>query len=35
MPSLWSRSYYVGAAGHVSDETIADYIAAQETRSKS
>ena len=34
MPSLWSRSYYVGAAGHVSDKTIARYIAAQETRSK-
>jgi putative transposase len=33
MPSLWSRSYYVGAAGHVSDKTIARYIAAQETRS--
>lgn len=33
MPSLWSRSYYVGAAGHVSDKTIAAYIAAQETRS--
>ena len=34
MPSLWSRSYYVGAAGHVSDKTIARYIAAQETRGK-
>ena len=34
MPSLWSRSYYVGAAGHVSDKTIGRYIAAQETRSK-
>ena len=33
MPNLWSRSYYVGAAGHVSDGTIANYIAAQETRS--
>ncbi len=33
MPSLWSRSYYVGAAGHVSDKTIARYIAAQQTRS--
>jgi putative transposase len=33
MPSLWSRSYYVGAAGHVSDKTIVNYIAAQETRS--
>jgi putative transposase len=33
MPSLWSRSFYVGSAGHVSDKTIANYIAAQETRS--
>ena len=33
MPSLWSRSYYVGAVGHVSDKTIARYVAAQETRS--
>lgn len=32
MPTLWSRSYYVGSAGHVSDKTIARYIAAQETR---
>jgi putative transposase len=34
MPSLWSRSYYVDAAGYVSDKTIANYIAAQETRSR-
>lgn len=33
MPTLWSRSYYVGSAGYVSDKTIARYIAAQETRS--
>ncbi|MGF1473906.1 MAG: IS200/IS605 family transposase [Rubrobacteraceae bacterium] len=33
MPTLWSRSYYVGSAGHLSDKTIARYIAAQETRS--
>lgn len=32
MPSLWSRSYYVGSAGHVSDKTIARYIATQEKR---
>jgi putative transposase len=25
MPSLWSRSYYVGAGGRVSDKTIAAY----------
>ncbi len=35
MPSLWSRSFYAGSAGHVSDKTIARYIAAQETRSGS
>lgn len=34
MPSLWSRSYYVGSAGHVSEAAIARYVAAQETRSK-
>lgn len=34
MPSLWTRSFYVGSAGHVSDRTIARYIDAQETRSK-
>jgi putative transposase len=33
MPSLWSRSFYCGSAGHVSDKTIANYIAAQEIRS--
>jgi putative transposase len=26
LPSLWSRSYYVGSAGHVSMETIQNYI---------
>ena len=25
LPSLWSRSYYVGSAGHVSTETIQHY----------
>ena len=29
LPALWSRSYYVGSAGHVSSETIEKYIAAQ------
>lgn len=29
LPSLWSRSYYVGSAGHVSAETIRRYIADQ------
>jgi putative transposase len=29
LPSLWSRSYYAGSAGHVSSETIARYIANQ------
>lgn len=30
LPSLWTRSYYVGTAGHVSEETIRKYIEAQE-----
>jgi putative transposase len=29
MPSLWSRSYYVGSIGHVSEETVKRYIEAQ------
>lgn len=29
LPSLWTRSYYVGTAGNVSAETIARYIEAQ------
>ena len=29
LPSLWSRSYYVGTAGDVSAETIRRYIEAQ------
>jgi putative transposase len=33
MPTLWSRSYYAGSAGHVSDATISRYIAAQESQS--
>jgi putative transposase len=29
LPSLWSRSYYVGSAGHVSTDTIQKYIEQQ------
>jgi putative transposase len=29
LPSLWSRSYYVGSAGHVSADTIQKYIEQQ------
>src|SRR5690606_3501452 len=29
LPSLWTKSYYVGTAGNVSAETIARYIEAQ------
>ena len=29
LPSLWTRSYYVGTAGHVSAATIQRYIDAQ------
>ena len=32
LPSLWSRSYYVGTAGEVSAETIRRYIEAQKGR---
>ena len=30
LPSLWTRSYYVGTAGNVSSETIRKYIESQE-----
>jgi putative transposase len=30
LPSLWSRSYYVGTIGHVSEETVKRYIEAQQ-----
>jgi putative transposase len=29
LPSLWSRSYYVGSTGHVSTETSQNYIEQQ------
>jgi len=29
IPSLWSRSYYVGTIGHDSEETVKRYIEAQ------
>ena len=29
LPSLWSRSYYVGSVGTVSEETVKQYIADQ------
>jgi putative transposase len=29
LPSLWSRSYYIGSLGHVSEETVRRYIEAQ------
>jgi putative transposase len=32
LPSLWSRSYYVGSAGSVTADTIRRYIAEQKTR---
>lgn len=32
MPSLWSRSYYVGSAGHVSADVIRKYIVTQKER---
>jgi putative transposase len=32
LPNLWTRSYYVGTAGHVSAETIRRYINEQKGR---
>lgn len=32
LPSLWSRSYYVGSAGTVTEATIRRYIASQRER---
>ena len=32
LPSLWTRSYYAGSAGHVSVETIQRYIERQKGR---
>lgn len=26
LPTLWSRSYYVGSVGHLSEETVKKYI---------
>lgn len=31
MPSLWSRSYYIGSVGHVSESTVKKYIANQKS----
>jgi putative transposase len=32
MPSLWTRSYYVGTAGNVSSETIKHYVENQKSK---
>jgi putative transposase len=32
LPSLWSRAYYAGSVGHVSDATVRRYLAAQKGR---
>lgn len=31
MPSLWSRSYYVGSIGHISEDSIKKYISSQKS----
>ena len=31
LPSLWSRSYYVGTIGHVSEEAVKKYIEVQKS----
>jgi REP-associated tyrosine transposase len=33
LPSLWSRSYYIGSIGHVSEATVRRYIENQKGRS--
>jgi putative transposase len=33
LPSLWSRSYYIGSVGHVSEATVRRYIDNQKGRS--
>ncbi len=33
LPSLWSRSYYIGSIGHVSEATVRRYIEHQKGRS--
>lgn len=32
MPTLWSRSYYAGTVGYVSESTVRRYIEAQKSR---
>jgi len=32
LPSLWSRSYYMGSVGHVSEATVRRYIDTQKGR---
>jgi putative transposase len=32
LPTLWSRSYYAGSVGHVSEAMVRRYIAAQKGR---
>lgn len=32
LPALWSRSYYVGSVGHVSEATVRKYIENQKGR---
>lgn len=32
LPTLWSRSYYAGTVGHVSEKTVREYIANQKGR---
>ena len=31
LPSMWSRSYYIGTIGHVSEETVKGYIEMQKS----
>jgi putative transposase len=32
LPTLWSRSYYIGSVGHVSEATVRRYVESQWAR---
>ena len=32
MPTLWSKSYYIGTIGHISEATVKNYIEQQKKR---
>ncbi len=32
LPTLWTRSYYIESAGHISEATVKEYIANQKNK---